>query len=141
MATTVRAVDYFATDIPDKPGEGARALEALRDSGVNLLALSAFPRGRRSQVDFIAEDSGKLKAAARRAGLKLRAKKTAFLIQGEDKPGAVAEVIAKLADKNINVTAIDAVCAGAGRFGALLWVKPADVARAKRAFAKQTPAD
>ncbi len=39
--------------------------------------------------------------------------------------GAVAELHRKLAEAKINVTAIDAVCAGAGRYGAILWVAPA----------------
>ena len=38
----------------------------------------------------------------------------------------------KLADAKINVTAVDAACAGAGRFGAILWVEPRDVTRAAR---------
>lgn len=32
-----------------------------------------------------------------------------------------------LAEAGVNVTAVDAVAAGAGRFGAILWVKPEDV--------------
>jgi hypothetical protein len=39
----------------------------------------------------------------------------------------VAEILKSLADANIRVTALQAVSAGAGRFGALLWVKPPDV--------------
>src|SRR5712691_10478272 len=33
----------------------------------------------------------------------------------------------ELAEAKINVTAIDAVCAGAGRYGAILWVAPRDM--------------
>ena len=33
----------------------------------------------------------------------------------------------KLAAAKINVTAVDAVCAGAGQYGAILWVAPRDV--------------
>jgi hypothetical protein len=38
----------------------------------------------------------------------------------------------KLADAKISVTAADAVSAGKGRFGMLLWVKPKDYARTAR---------
>ncbi len=38
----------------------------------------------------------------------------------------------KLADAGINVTAADAVAAGKGRYGMLLWVKPRDYAQAAR---------
>ena len=44
-----------------------------------------------------------------------------------DRTGAVADLMRKLAESRINVTAIDAVCAGQGRYGALFWVKPRDV--------------
>ena len=135
MAETIRKVDYFYIEIPDKPGEGAKVLAAVRDAGINLLGFTAFPRGRwGAQIDFIPEDAAAFKTAARKAGLKLSAKKTGFLIQGEDRPGAIANLAAKLAAVNVNVTASDAVCAGEGRYGAMLWVKPADVRKAARAL-------
>ena len=57
---TIRKVDYFAVDVANKPGEGARLLGALRDAGVNLLAFTGFPKGRRAQIDFLPEDSAAL---------------------------------------------------------------------------------
>lgn len=134
MAEKVRKVDYFYIEAPNKPGVGADVLAALRDAGVNLLAFSGFPQGRGAQIDLIPENGTKFKAAAKKAGFKLSAKKTGFLIQGDDKKGAVARIMQKLATVKINVTAIDAVCAGKGRYGALLWVKPADVSKASRAL-------
>ena len=46
--------------------------------------------------------------------------------------GALAEILGKLAGGAINVTATDAVTAGAGRYGVILWVKPRDVKKATR---------
>jgi hypothetical protein len=132
MANTVRKVDYFYTKIPNRPGEGAKVLEALCEAGINLLAISGFPRERRTQLDLIPENTMKFRAAAKKRGLRLSPRKTGFLIQGEDKPGAVAQIFSTLATANINVTACDAVCAGKGRFGAILWVKPADVRKAAK---------
>jgi hypothetical protein len=42
--------------------------------------------------------------------------------------------MATLADAKINITALQAVCAGAGRYGALLFVKPRDVKKAAKAL-------
>ncbi len=134
MAETIRVVDYFYTDVPDKPGEAARALAQLKEAGVNLLAFSGFPKGRRAQLDFIPSDAAAFKAVAKRNKWKLVGPKKGFLIQGEDRVGAMAELLGKLADAKINVTATDAVCAGADRFGVILWVKPRDVKRAAKAF-------
>lgn len=134
MMDSIRKIGYFAMDVADKPGEAVRVLQALSQVGVNLLAFSAFPRGRRAQLDFVPEDVALFRKALTRAKLKVRAKKTGFVVQGEDRRGAVAEVLQKLADANINVTAVDAVSAGGGRYGAILWVKAKDVNKAAKAL-------
>jgi len=132
MADTVKRVQYFYVEVSDKPGEGARLLTLFKDAGVSLLAFSGFPKGRRAQVDFIPADPAAFRAAARKAKLKVVGPKTGFFIQGEDRTGAVAEVMAKLAEAKINITACDAVAAGEGRYGAILWVKPRDVQKTSR---------
>jgi hypothetical protein len=135
MADTVKKVDYFAVTVPNRRGEAARILESLSKSGVNLLAFSGFPSGGgRSQVDFIPVKTPAFRVAARRAGLRLKQKKTGFHIQGGDRPGALARILKKLADIKINVTAVDAACAGKGRYGAILWVKAKDVRKAAKAL-------
>ena len=81
---------------------------------MNLLAFSGFPRGRKSQLDLIPEDVKAFKAAVRKAKLAIRPQELCFLIQGEDRKGAVAEVLGKLADRKVNVVANGAVSAGSG---------------------------
>ncbi|HJX16645.1 MAG TPA: hypothetical protein VJ437_00460 [Acidiferrobacterales bacterium] len=134
MASTVRKIDYFAMNVPNRRGEAARILDSLREQGVNLLAFTGFPDKRGAQIDFVPENTAAFKAAARRSKLMLRARKSGFLVQGDDRPGALSRVLDKLAEARINVTAVDAVCAGKNRFGALLWVKQKDVTKAKRAL-------
>ncbi|MBU2497390.1 MAG: ACT domain-containing protein, partial [Proteobacteria bacterium] len=80
MADTIRKVGYFAMDVADKPGEAAAVLQALSEAGVNLLAFSGFPRGRRAQLDFVPEDAAAFRKALNRAKLKVRPKKTGFLV-------------------------------------------------------------
>jgi len=132
MADIVRKADYFSMEVSNKPGEGAACLKALKDAGVSLLAFTGFPSGRRAQVDFVPEDSEKLRAAAKSNKWKLSARKTVFLVQGEDRVGAVHDAISKLAEAGISITALDAVTSGEGRYGAMFWVKPGDVAKATR---------
>lgn len=132
MADDIRRVDYFYLQVPNKAGEGARALGVLREAGVNLLAFSGFPSGRGAQMDFVPEDAAAFRAAAKQAKWKLTGPKKAFLIAGDDRPGVIADVLQKLADAKINVTAVDATCAGGGRYGAILWVAPRDVTRAAK---------
>ncbi|MGH7700469.1 MAG: ACT domain-containing protein [Gemmatimonadales bacterium] len=135
MADTIKKAEYCYATVDDKAGEGARVLDALRQAGLSLLAFHAFPvGGGKSQLDFVAADPARLDDPARKAGVTLSAKKTVFLIDGQDRAGALAEVLGKLASARINVTAVDAVCSGGGRFGALLWVKPGDVEKAAQAL-------
>lgn len=130
MAETIQRVQYFYTEVSDKPGEGAKLLNMLKEEGINLLAFSGFPKGRRAQIDFIPADQAAFRAVAKKAKLKLVGPKSGFLIQGDDRVGAIAEITAKLAEAKINVTAVNAVAAGFGRYGAILWVKPRDVKKA-----------
>jgi hypothetical protein len=132
MADTIRKVDYFSTLVPNTPGQTFRVLSTLVSGGVNMLACTGFPQGRRAQIDVVPDDTRRFKTAARKAGLKFNPKKTGFLIQGDDRPGALADNLKALAEARINVTAVDGLSAGKGRWGAILWVKPKDVPKAGR---------
>jgi hypothetical protein len=135
MADRVRRVNYAYLIVPNRPGQGARITDQLREAGVNLLAYTAFPtRAGKAQVDLIAEDLAPIRSIARRNGWRLSDAKKGFLVQGDDRVGAVHNHLKKLADRKINITAIDAVAAGKGRYGMLLWVKPKDYARAATAL-------
>lgn len=132
MSDKLRKVDYFHVMVPNKPGQGAKVMGALAAEGVNLLAFTAFPSEGKAQLDLIPEDSAKLRRAARKLGLRLSTKKSGFLYQGKDRVGAMTGVFDKLAGAKINVTAVDAVSSGKGRFGAIFWVKPQALAKAAR---------
>ena len=129
MSDKLRKVDYFYVMVPNKAGQGAKIAAGLAAAGVNLLAFSGFPSGRQTQLALLPEDSGKLKRAAKKLGLKLSKKKSGFLYQADDRIGAMTRVFGKLAEAKINIIAVDAVCSGKGRFGAIFWVKPQAVAK------------
>lgn len=132
MADTIRRVDYFKIKAANRAGEGARVLGALRRAKVNLLAFSGFPRSGAAQIDLVPANTAAFKRAAQRAKLRLSLAKKGFLVQGTDRVGAVFGILDKLGRAKINVTAIDAVSAGKGRYGAIFWVKPKDMGRASR---------
>lgn len=135
MADRVRKVNYCYPIVPNRAGQGARILSEIADAGISLLAYSGFPvGGGRSQLDLVVEDVGPLRRVARRNGWRLSPVKKGFLIQGTDRAGAVHRQLQKLAEARINVTAADAVSAGQGRYGMILWVKAKDYARAARAL-------
>ena len=135
MPGEIRRVDYYYVTVPDKPGEGSRILTALHQAGINFVGVTAFPHGaRKSQLDLVPEDSAAFTKAAKIAGVKLSKKKSGFLIQGDDRPGVVGEIAEKLAQANINITSVQAFCAGSGRYGGMVWVKPLDLRKAAKAL-------
>jgi hypothetical protein len=135
MADRVRKVNYCYTKVASRAGQGVKLLAELKAEDVNLLAFSGFPTGgRKAQLDFITDDMPALRRIAKKNGWRLSKTKKGFLVQGNDASGAVYRHIRKLADRKINVTAADAVCAGKGRYGMIMWVSPKDYNRAARAL-------
>ncbi len=129
---SVRKASYYSMKVPQRPGSGASLLAALKAAKVNLLAFTGFPEGGGAQGDFVPQDNAKFLKAARKAGLRVSARKTVFLAQGDDKVGALTQVLGKLGKAKINLVALSAVTAGKRRYGMLFWVKPKDVAKAAR---------
>jgi hypothetical protein len=134
MADRVETVSYFRVMVPQRAGEGAKLLGALADAGVDLRAVHAFPAGRQAQVDIVPGNPAAFRRAARRAGARVGAAKRCFLVRGGDRVGALSSVMRKLGAAGINATATTALTAGAGRYAAILWVKPAAQRRAARAL-------
>jgi hypothetical protein len=135
MAEEIRVVDHYSTSILNKVGEGARVLRVLRDAGVNLIAFWGYKHGaERAQLEFIPEDSATFVAAAKQAKLKLR-KSTALYIFGDDRPGAIADILAKLAGARINLVAVQAVCGGGGSYGTIVFLPQAAARKAASVLA------
>ena len=135
MADRVRKTNYCYAKVSGRAGQGAAMLSKLRDARVNLLAFTGFPiGGGKAQLDFVSDDMAGVRRVARKEGWRLSKTKKGFLVQGSDEVGACHRQLTKLADRRINVTAVNAVAAGINRYGMILWVKPKDYARASRAL-------
>ena len=134
MALTVCKVEVFTAVIPNKVGEGAKVLCALTDAGVNLTAFWGYPLGKKAKtaaIELIPETAAGFGKIAKKAGLEIE-KGVAFLIEGDDQPGAVAALMGALAAAGINVDAVKAMQTGEGKFRAGIFVGKEDVRKAAK---------
>jgi prephenate dehydratase len=100
----VTPVVYYVGMIADKPGEGARVLNAFKEAGINLVAFLGYPKARKAEIIIAVEEKAPaLGPVARKVGLALGKKQKALLVTGEDRPGALAEVMGKAGGRGHHV--------------------------------------
>jgi hypothetical protein len=132
MADVTKRVDYFYVEVHDQPDEAFRIMSALKEHRCDLISCTAFPlKWNRAQISFVPMDAEAFRQAAAAARFKISEKKQALMIQGDDRPGAAAETLKKLADAKINVTAYNATRIGE-QFAMILWVKQKDYEHAAK---------
>ncbi|MBI3940089.1 MAG: hypothetical protein HY315_04595 [Acidobacteria bacterium] len=128
----VERVSYFMADLDDKPGVLLKILQSLKAKNISLAGLWGFgTHGGKATLFVIARNPDKLRKAWS-AGL-LAQEGTGFFVTGADRTGALIATLKALAEKGVNIHAIDAVAVG-GRFGSFIWVKAEDVERAGQAL-------
>src|SRR3972149_180551 len=98
MADTVRKVDYFSLSVSNTPGQTFKVLATLVSAGINLLACTGFPRGRRAQIDVVPDDTRKFTVAARKAHVWFDPTMWVSLLEGDARPGALADHLRRLAE-------------------------------------------
>ena len=135
MPDVIRRVEYFNTTIRDRPGASYEILSQLSELGLNLVAFTAIPVGpTHTQLTLFPEDSGRMAYLASRAGMKLDGPHQAFLVQGDDKLGALTGIHEALYRADVNVYASSGVTDGKGTFGYLIYVRPESYDRAAEAL-------
>lgn len=135
MAYSIRRVEYFYTTVRDRPGAAYKLLAQMAEMGFNLVAFTAVPVGpMHTQLTIFPEDAGQMTAAAQRSGMKVDGPHQAFLVQGDDELGALAEIHQILYQTNVNVYASTGVTDGRGSFGYLIYVRAEDFERAAKAL-------
>ena len=125
MTARIRRVECFDATVRDVPGEGYRVLSLLEGEGVDLLAFNAVPMGDdETRLMLFTEDADRLRQVAASAGMSLGNPQRAFLVQGDDHLGALAEIHKRVYDAEVNVFASWGVTDGTGRYGYVMWVRP-----------------
>lgn len=106
--TRINAVNLrkeLAVLLEDRPGTPAKATNAIASAGINIEGFCALPCGKEGKAVFHVQtsDPASTGPAARGAGFKVHEEWDTVLIDAENGPGFLAEVLRKVADHELNV--------------------------------------
>jgi len=87
--------------LPYQPGTLAQLTRALAD--LNVLGVSGQQFGPEGIIHLLVEDAAQARQVAERAGFTVRAEHDVIVAPIADMPGAIAELLAPLADAGVNV--------------------------------------
>lgn len=106
MGLFVESVDVWAASIPDRPGGLAEVLGALHDAGADLRCVIArrAPDQRGKGVVFVTPLQGDAEiAAATQCGFGLSPTVHSIRVMGQDRPGAAADLVRRVAEAGVNL--------------------------------------
>ncbi len=135
MALTVRNAEYFYIRIEDSPEKAYELLAQLASAEVSLLAFSAVPFGPdHVELTIFPDRSDTFIQLAKKLGWVAAGPQHAFLVQGDDHLGALADIQRMLLEAHVEIYASSGVTDGSGHFGYLIYFKDEDHERAARAL-------
>ena len=140
MALTVQNVEYFYIRISDSREKAYELLAQLASAEISLLAFSAVPFGpNHVELTIFPDRSDTFIQLARKLGWAVAGPQHAFLVQGDDNLGALADIQRLLVAADVEIYASSGVTDGSGHFGYVIYFKEADHERAARALGAATP--
>lgn len=98
------AVDLLVI-LEDRPGELARLGTVAGDAGVNILGLAAFTGEGRGVVHVLVDEDvvERCRTAFETYGIGVADERRVLVVDVEDRPGSLGEVMRRLGDANVNV--------------------------------------
>lgn len=107
-------VTQLSVVLDNAPGKAMEVLRTLAKGGVNVRAISVADTSDLGVVRLIVSDTAKAKAILAKKGLKVTSAPVLAVVV-KDRPGGLAEMLAPLAKKNLNVEYLYATtCACSG---------------------------
>jgi len=123
----------FTVIVGNQPGALAQIAKTLGNSKVNILALLGTAQGTNATVELVVEDPRRAKKALDGAGLTYQ-ETTAEEYELQNKPGALAQCLEKLAARGVNLNSICATASKGGKKAVLVYTVEA-AAKTKAATA------
>src|SRR5438552_18866342 len=94
----------FVLTLDDRPGTLAKATDAIAKAGINIEGYCAVPSGNgKGTFRVVTSDPATTRKALETAGFKVQEERDVAIIDAEDRPGFLAQVLRRLADNELNV--------------------------------------
>jgi hypothetical protein len=90
--------------LPYQAGTLSQLTAALSEAGVNLQGVSGQQFGPEGIIHVLVENASEAREAAARAGFVVRGEQEVIVADIEDRPGALAELLAPLGEAGIDVS-------------------------------------
>jgi hypothetical protein len=122
---------YFVIATEDTPGQLARFSKKMSEDEINLAGVWCFGTGRgNAEIIAIPREPHAFKKAAREAGWSMR-EGNCFHLTGEDRAGALADTLDRIAQEGINLHAVDAM-GFQSSYSAYVWCDEKDVEKLRK---------
>ncbi len=126
FAMDIERATFFVIATEDRPGQLARFSHCMSEKEVNLAAVWSFGTGRgNAEIMAIPRDPDRFRQIARDSGWVCR-EGSCFHLSGEDRAGALADTLDRIAQEGINLHAVDAI-GFEGRYSSYIWCDEKDV--------------
>ncbi len=89
--------------LEDRPGTTADMGEALGKAGVNIDGFCGFPCKGEGIAHILVEDAAAARNALEEIGLEVRDERQVVVLDVEDRPGALGEIVRKFANAGVNI--------------------------------------
>ncbi|MFH1263330.1 MAG: hypothetical protein V1495_07820 [Pseudomonadota bacterium] len=121
-ATTSKNIKTFMIDLTNKPGEIARVLGQFRETKTNLIGTWLWSEAMTSHAIIVGDNPEKTENIFKQAGSRYVARDACW-VDTTDQPGAVHDILKKVAEAGVNIESMMAGATG-GRCFTVVWAHP-----------------
>lgn len=94
----------FSVTLDDKPGTLAKATDAIAKAGINIEGYCAVPSGGgKGTFRVVTSDPSGTRKAFETAGFKVQDERDVAVIDADDRPGFLSQILRQLAQHELNV--------------------------------------
>lgn len=136
MAFDIERTEYFNFTVTNHAEDSYKLLSVFASVGISLLAFKAISvESGRIRFTLFPNDTFKMAAAAKKAGLEIDGPHSALIVEGDDESGALADIFDRLAQAEIDMHESSGIADIKGGFGVVFYLDEEDYEKAAAVLA------